>query len=304
MKGKRETHKNRIRRSKWDWAFDLTNGAIMIFLVIVTAYPMYYIICASFSETAQLRAFQGLLLAPIHFTTGAYKMAFVHPLTLSGFRNILIILAVSLPINIILTLICGYFMASKNVMFKKIFIIYFMITMFISGGLVPGYLNIRDLGLYDSLWALILPGAVSVYNAIIAKTAIEGIPDSLIESAYMDGAGELTILFRIIMPLIKPTVAVLLLYYGVGHWNSWFNASIYIDNQDLLPIQNVLRAILIENSDILGSGATGDVDVTVNQYTETIKYATIVVSTLPILVVYPFLQKYFTKGVMIGAVKG
>ena len=304
MLERKKIYKNRIRKSKGDWIFDLINGFFMIFLVIVTAYPMYYIICASFSETAQLRAFQGLLLAPINFTVGAYKMAFEHPLILSGFRNILIILFVSLPINIVLTLICGYFMASKNMMFKKIFIVYFMITMFISGGLVPGYLNIRSLGLYDSLWSLILPGALSLYNAIITKTAIEGIPDSLTESAYMDGAGELTVLFRIIMPLIKPTVAVLLLYYGVGHWNSWFNASIYIDTQSLLPIQNVLRAILIENSDILGSGATGDVDVTVNQYTETIKYATIVVSTVPILVIYPFLQKYFTKGVMIGAVKG
>jgi putative aldouronate transport system permease protein len=163
-------------------------------------------------------------------------------------------------------------------------------------------LNIRSLGLYNSLWALIIPGAMSVYNTIICKTAIEAIPDSLSESAYIDGANDLHIIFRIVLPLIMPTIAVLLLYYGVGHWNSWFQASLYIKDNPKLPIQNVLRAVLIANSNILNSAAAADDKI--DQFAETIKYAAIVITTVPVLCIYPFLQKYFVKGVMIGAVKG
>lgn len=193
-------------------------------------------------------------------------------------------------------------MASKNIMFKKPIMSVILFTMFFSGGMIPAYLNVRGLGLTDSLWALILPGALSVYNAIICKTAIEAIPDSLLESAHIDGANDIKVLFRIVVPLIIPTIAVLLLYYGIGHWNSWFPASLYIEDNYKLPIQNVLRAVLIANSNILNSTATeGD---QVNLFAETIKYAAIIVTTVPVLAVYPFLQKYFVKGVMIGAVKG
>ena len=174
--------------------------------------------------------------------------------------------------------------------------------MFFSGGMIPAYLNIRSLGLYDSLWALILPGAISVFNTIIYRTAIEAVPDSLAESARIDGANDFTILFRIIFPLIMPTTMVLLLYYGIGHWNSWFPASIYIRDNYKLPIQNILRAILITNTGLLNSAVS--VDDPLNQYTETIKYAAIVITTVPVLFIYPFLQRYFVKGVMIGAVKG
>ena len=174
--------------------------------------------------------------------------------------------------------------------------------MFFSGGMIPAYLNVRDLGLYNTLWSLILPGAMSVYNAIICRTAIEAIPDSLEESAFIDGANDLVIVFRIVLPLIMPTIAVLLLYYGVGHWNAWFNASIYLKDNEKLPIQNVLRAVLIANSNILNSAAAENDQV--NQFAESIKYAAIVLTTVPVLCIYPFLQKYFVKGVMIGAVKG
>jgi len=173
--------------------------------------------------------------------------------------------------------------------------------MYFGGGLIPVYLNMRDLGLDRSVWALVLGNALSLYNAIITKTAIEGIPESLSESAYIDGAGELTVLFKIILPLLKPTIAVLILYYGVAIWNGWFQASIYLSN-DQLPMQNILRAILIENADYGTSSSAGD--VVANTYTETIKYAAVVISTVPIITIYPFLQKYFAKGVMVGAVKG
>ena len=274
----------------------------MLLIVFMTLYPIYYVVCASFSSNSLLQAFPGLLWKPLGFNAGAYRLAFRHPLLLSGYKNILIILAVALPLNIAMTVGCGYFMAMKNMLFKKPVIIFLMFTMFFSGGLIPSFLNQKSLGLYNNLWALIIPGALSLYNAIITKTAIESIPDGLIESAYIDGAHDLIILYKIITPLIMPTIAVMLLYYGIGHWNSWFPATIYIKDSSLLPLQPILRALLIANSDILNSS---DINLDKSDsYAETIKYAAIVISTLPVLCVYPFLQKYFVKGVMIGAIKG
>jgi putative aldouronate transport system permease protein len=289
-------------RSFGDRVFDIFNALVMLFLVFVTLYPMYYVIVASFTNTVNLIRDHGFIWYPKGFTLGAYTMALSHPLILSGYKNILFVMVVGLSLNIIMTLFAAYYLASKNLMFKKPVLFIMLFTMFFSGGLIPGYLNIRSLGLYDSLWALILPGAVSVYNTIIYRTAIEAVPDSLGESARIDGANDFTILFRIIFPLIKPTTIVLLLYYGIGHWNSWFPASIYLRDNYKLPIQNVLRAILIANTGLLNSGITeGD---TIDQFSETIKYAAIVITTVPVLCIYPFLQRYFVKGAMIGAVKG
>ena len=294
--------KNAFRRSLGDRVFDAFNALILILLCLVTLYPMYYVIVASVTENTYLVTHPGAVFWPVGFTLGSYQLAFTHPLLVSGYLNILFVLAVSLPINIILTLFCGYFLAARNVMFKKPIFFLIMFTMFFSGGMIPMYLNIRDLGLYNSLWALILPGAMSVYNSIICRTAIEAVPESLHESAYIDGANDLVIVFRIVLPLIMPTIAVLLLYYGVDHWNSWFQASIYLKDNSKLPIQNVLRAVLIANSNILNAAAAENDKV--NEFAESIKYAAIVLTTVPVLCIYPFLQKYFVKGVMIGAVKG
>ncbi len=291
-----------IKKSTGDKVFDVVNAIILLALCFVTLYPMWYVICASFTENTYLVAHPGAIWWPVGFTTGSYAMAFEHPLILSGYKNILLILGISLPINIFMTLFCGYFLASKGMMFKGPIQFLIMFTMFFSGGMIPTYLNIRDLGLFNSMWALILPGAISVYNCIICRTAISAVPESLTESAYLDGANDLIIVFRIILPLIMPTVAVLLLYYGVGHWNSWFPASIYLTDNYKLPIQNVLRSILIANSNILNAAASESDKV--NEFAEAIKYATIVLTTVPVLCIYPFLQKYFVKGVMVGAVKG
>lgn len=282
--------------------FDVLNILFMLFLIVVCFYPMWFVLVASFSDGGTVAASGGKMLWPTAFSVEAYKKALSHPLIVSGFRNIFFILIVALPINMVMTILCGYFMAAKNVLFKKYIVAMFLFTMFFSGGLIPSFLNQKSLGLYNNLWALIIPGSLSLYNAIICKSAIQAIPDSLTESAYMDGANDITVLFKIITPLIKPTLAVLLLYYGVGHWNSWFSASIYIKDSNLLPIQNVLRSVLLANNNSLNSGA--DTIDKINQYAETIKYAAIVLSTVPILCVYPFLQKYFVKGVMIGSVKG
>lgn len=294
--------KSKIKKSKGDMIFDVINICIMLLLVVMTLYPFYYVVIASISDNTRLQAYKGILMLPQGFNLGAYKLAFEHPLIISGYKNILIVLAIYLPLSILMTVLCANFMAAKKVMFKKPLVLFMMFTMYFSGGLIPTFLNIRELGMYNSLSALIIPGCLSLYNAFIVRTAIEGIPESLYESAYIDGANELQILFKITLPLIKPTLAVILLYYGVGKWNEWFSAAIYIKDNTKLPIQNILRSILIENSEILNAKEYGD--TVANSFTETIKYAAIVISTVPILCIYPLVQKHFTKGVMIGAVKG
>ena len=280
---------------------DIVIYTTLTIFTLVCLYPVWYVVVASFSESTDLMMNPGFMLWPKKFVMGAYEMVFENPRLMTGFVNSVKYLLIRLPLNIVFTLLCGYFMACSGMRLKKPIIGIIMFTMFFGGGMIPAYINIRDLGLYDTMWALILPGSLSVYNAIICKTAIEAIPESLAESAYIDGANDIQVLFKIITPLIKPTLAVLLLYYGVGFWNSWFNASIYIRDNELLPVQNIIRQILIQNKDL--SGSTSNVD-DYNAYAETIKYAAIVISTFPIMCIYPFLQKHFTKGVMIGAVKG
>lgn len=283
-----------------DLFLDVAIYVFMILILIITLYPMWYVVAASFASSTELIKNPGLMLWPENAAADAYKLVFENPKFLSGFTNIIKIMALGLPINLILTLLCGYFLACRGMVWKRPISLFIMFTMFFNGGLIPGYLNIRSLGIYDTIWALVLPAALSVYNAIICKTAIEAIPESLSESAYLDGAQDFQVLFKIIVPLIKPTLAVLLLYYGVGHWNSWFHASIYIRDEMKLPLQNILRQLLLENQN-LAEANQGDY---YNAYAATVKYAAIVVSTVPIMCIYPFLQKYFVKGVMIGAVKG
>lgn len=282
-----------------DFAMDFVIYTLLIALTVVTFYPIWYVIVASFSSSTEIARQGSVMLWPSQIDLGAYKMVFQDKDILRGFRNSVFVLIGALPINMFLTLLCGYFMSCTGMFWKKIIVGLIMFTMFFGGGMIPSFLNIKDLRLYNTMWALILPGAVNVTNSIICKTSIEAIPDSLKESAYLDGATDFQIIFKIIMPLIKATLAVLALYYGVGHWNSWFSAAIYLKSDELMPVQNVLRNILLANSETEQMSA-----LDFNAYAETIKYAAIVVSTLPIMCVYPFLQKYFTKGALIGAVKG
>lgn len=293
--------KKRRKKSLEDIILDFIIYIILLVVVVATLYPVWYVVIASFTSSTELARNPGIFLWPKEIVTGAYELAFTNPLLMGSYLNTLKILALSLPINIVMTLLCGYFMACSGMKWKKPIAFLILFTMYFGGGLIPAYLNIRSLGLYNTVWALVLPGAMSVYNAIICKTAIEAIPNSLAESAYIDGASDFQVLFRIVTPLIKPTLAVLLLYYGVGHWNAWFGASIYLREDSQLPAQNILRAILLANQNLSGDASAGD---NYNVYAETIKYAAIVITTAPIMCVYPFLQKYFTKGVMIGAVKG
>jgi len=278
--------------------FDFFNIIIMLFVIVCTLYPFLYVIMASFSDPNALSTYTGLLLWPIKpYTLEAYKAVFSMPLIVSGFKNTLFVLIVGVLVNMILTIMGAYFLSIKGPMLKDIVAFMIIFTMYFSGGMIPGYLNVKDLGLINSLWALILPGAIGTSNLIIMKSAFQSVPDSLVESARLDGASYMQTLIHVLLPLTKATLAVLVLYYGVGHWNSWFGAAIYLQDKDLYPIQLILRNLLDSTSSI---AALDDIP----EYAELVKYALIVVTSAPIICLYPFLQKYFTKGVMMGAVKG
>lgn len=287
----------KIKKTWEDIIMDTVIGVVLIIFALACLYPIWFVLMASFSDSTSVVMSRGLLLWPKNFSLKAYELVFQNKLFSTGFLNSIKLLAMSLPINLMLTVMCGYFLACNGMMFKKPIAYMIMFTMYFSGGMIPQYLNVKELGLYNTHWAIVLTGALSVYNCFICRTAIQSIPDGLRESAYLDGANDLQILFKVIIPLIKPTLAVLAMYYGVGTWNGWFKASIYLKENAMVPIQNVLRSVLIMGQDAGVEGAY------VNEYAETIKYAAIVVSTVPVLCVYPFLQKYFTKGVLVGAVK-
>ncbi|MBQ4145279.1 MAG: carbohydrate ABC transporter permease [Clostridia bacterium] len=292
------------KRSAGEWVFDTFNVLFMIFLVFITAYPIYYVAVCSFSDSNMLLGARGLILWPMGFNTEAYKAVFGNPNILTGYRTTLIVLVVATTFNIIMTSICAFLITRKKFAVKKITALMATFTMFFSGGMIPTYLVIYQwLHLGDSLWALIIPGAISTYNMLIMKNNFESIPDSLEEAAKIDGANEITILFKIIIPLSLPIIAVMVLYYGVGHWNAWFNAMMYIRSRDKYPLTLILREILLMN-DTSGMDVSGAGEGDRFLIGESIKHATIMVATVPILCVYPFIQKYFVKGTMAGAVKG
>ena len=288
------------KRTTYDYIMDTIIYIIMVIILIVMIYPMWYVVAASFTSLAELHSHVGLFIWPEDVSFYAYGMVFTNSMFLSGFINILKIMAMALPLNMVMTLLCGFFMAYSRSKLKPYIMWFIVFTMFFSGGLIPAYLNMQDLGLMNSHFGLVVSGAFGVYNAILMRTAIDGVPSSLLESAYLDGANDLQVLFKVVVPLIKPTMAVIFLYYIVGHWTSWFAASLYLKEDALVPLQNVLQQVLVANQEMIEKGANQNAD----QYAQAIKYAAIVVSTVPILCVYPFLQKHFVKGVMIGAVKG
>lgn len=293
---------NKIRRSTGENIFNVFNILGMIILSIIMIYPLWYVIVASLSKPFELMAYRGVLLKPLGFNLEAYKAVIENPNIILGYKNTIFIVVVGTGVNILMTLLAAYGLSRKNLMFGRAITLMIVFTMYFGGGLIPGFLNIRQLGLYNSTFSLIIPGAISTTNMIILRTAIKGIPDSLEESAKLDGATHLQILFRIVLPLCVPTIAVLVLYYGVDHWNSWFSAAIYLRDRAKFPLQLFLREMLV--SDGLDSMMMNTDMEDKAMIAETIKYAVIVVTTLPILCLYPFLQKYFVKGIMIGSVKG
>jgi len=292
----------KYKRTAGEKLFDVLIILIMSICLIVTIYPLLYVLFASFSIPSQIVRHRGLLLHPLGFTLKAYRLVLSNPNILTGYMNTIFIVVVGTSINIILTSLMAYVLSRRNLFWGSLMMGLILFTMFFDGGTIPLYLLVKNLNLLDSRFSVILPVAINTMNLIILRTFFRSLPESLDESARIDGAGDFTILFRIVLPLSKAAIAVILLYYAVSHWNSWFSASIYIRKRNLFPLQLILREILISNSN-----EAMTVDSTSSEIAELeiiLRYAAIVVSTLPILVLYPYLQKYFVKGVMIGAVKG
>ena len=280
---------------------------VMIVLSVIFLYPLLYVLFQSISDPNELVRHRGLLLAPAGLSSIAYKAVLSNPQILSGYKNTLFVLAVGLCLNIVLTSIGAYFLTRTKTLLYKPVMLMILISMYFSGGLIPTFLTVRSLGMYNSLWALIIPSAISTYNLILLRSYFASIPESLVESVSIDGGGHWTILFCIFIPLSKAAMAVMILYYGVGHWNSWFNAMIFIRDTGKYPLQLILREILITGDLQTMSNAEELIDATsdstYNAY-KVVKYCSIVVATVPILVIYPFVQRYFVKGVMVGSVKG
>jgi putative aldouronate transport system permease protein len=278
------------------------NGLFMLIICVTMIYPFIYVIAASFSDPIRFLVNKGPLIRPLGFTLDAYKLVFDNPNISTSYRVTLFVVPVGTTVNVILSLLGGYFLSRRGSLWMRPVMMLVTFTMFFSGGMIPTFLVVRQLGLFDSVWALILPAAISTYNMIIMRTAFMGVPLELEESARIDGAQDFTILFRILVPVVMPTIAVLILFYGVDHWNSWFPAMLYIRKRQLYPLQLILREILIQNNT---DSMLTDIAVDRRQFvTLIVKYAVIVISTIPILALYPFLQRYFVKGVMVGSLKG
>ncbi|MZQ86607.1 ABC transporter permease subunit [Paenibacillus sp. 5J-6] len=280
--------------------FGYFNMLLMLVLCGVTLYPFLYVAFASLSDATSLLQHRGIMLKPAGFDLGAYKAVFENPMIMKGYQNTLIYVVLGTTINLLMTAIGAYVLSRQNLYFKNIIMFFIVVTMVFHGGLIPSYLLVNSLGMMNTMWAILIPGAINTFNMIIMRTSFQGIPVSLEESARMDGANDWVILFRIVIPLSMPVIAVMILWYAVGHWNSYFNALVYLRNREAYPLQLVLREILISNNtDSMMTGG-GDDKYAIG---ETIKYAAIMVSTLPIICLYPFLQKYFVQGVLIGAIK-
>ena len=275
------------------------NIIVLALLSIIFLIPLWHCLMASFSEPISLLSNRGLVLRPIGFSITAYSVVFRNPNILIGYGNTLFYVIVGTAINMTLTVIGGYCLAKNHCLWIRPLTLLIVFTMYADFGMIPAFLTVRDLGLYDSRWALLLPGAINTYNMIVMRTAFRGIPKSLEESAMLDGAGEVTVLVRIMLPVTKATSAVMFLLYAVAHWNSWFSASIYLQNRSKYPLQLFLRETLIANS-TAADGASIDGFLYLD---EAIKYCTIVIATFPILCVYPFVQRYVVTGMMLGSVK-
>lgn len=292
-----------IAQKKWT-LFDVVLTCIMVLIAFITIYPLYYIFINSFSGSAAV-ASNSVLFYPKNVNFSAYKIVFQDASIVRSFFNSVFYTAAGTLINVVLTAMCAYPLSRKNLYGRKLIVSFIMFTMFFSGGIIPLFITVNNLHLYNSIWAVLLPSAISVYNVIVMRTFFQGIPYELTESAYIDGANDIFIFVKIIIPLATPIIATMILFYGVGNWNSFYNALMFLSDKVKYPVQLVLRSIVIDGatSDLafsMGSESASNANID----TRSIKYAVIAVTTLPIMAVYPFVFKYFKKGVMIGSVKG
>ena len=269
-----------------------------------------HVVMASVSEPLRLDANIGLLLRPLGFTIKGYQLAISIPSIKTGFINSFIIVFAGTVMNLLMTCLAAYIISQKHWWYAKAITIIAMVTMFFTGGLIPTYLVVNNtLKMGDSLLALMIPNVISVWNLMVLRTGFMAIPDSLTESAKLDGANDFVILFRIVIPLAKASIAVIVLYYAVTHWNAWFDAMIYMRTRSRYPVQLVLREVIIMENTSTTTAAAGQVLESLNAndlnvYKKLIRYTAIMITTLPVMCFYPFIQKYFAKGVMIGSLKG
>ena len=279
------------------------NYAFLFQMMLVTLYPVWLTFITTISNGLDVMK-GGVTWLPVNPTLATYEKIFRGELFMY-MRNSVFYTVLGTFINLLMSSLCAYPLSRKTFSGRKFFTTMVTITLFFSGGMIPMYLVVKQYGLLNTIWSLVLPGAISTYNMIIIRTSFQSIPDSLVESAQLDGANDIIVLFRIIIPLSKATLATMLLFYAVSHWNSYFDAMLYINRKDLQPLQILLRNLLVagvSSEETLTATASGAASFAVTD--RTMRAGTIVVATLPILIVYPFVQRFFVKGVMIGSVKG
>lgn len=297
-----------VKRCREDVIFDTVIFIILTLILFVVAYPLYWVIISSFSDPTAVSAGK-VLLRPIGFTLKGYAEVFKNSQVMRGFFNSIVITFVGVCVNLAVTLPTAYALSRDNFSGKKPITVFYMITMFFGGGMIPTYLVVKNMQLLNTIWALVLPGCLSVYNMIVARTFFKSnISEELYEAGEIDGCTQSRFFFQIALPLSKAIIAIMLLYYGVGHWNSYFSALLYISDQDKYPLQLVLRNILITNQTALSQTATTAAARAAlqeqQQLIDVMKYSLIIISSVPVLIMYPLVQKHFVKGVMIGSVKG
>lgn len=294
----------KIKHATSDRIFLVANNGFLLFWLLVVLYPLLYVVNASFSDPAAIMTGR-VRLWPIGFNLEGYKAVFQSSQILSGYFNSFVYVVLGTSINISLTIAMAYPLSRKDFRGRNPIMFFVTFTMLFNGGLIPTYLLVRDLGLVNTRWAMVLPNAIAVWNVIITRTYLQAtIPSELLESAYMDGCGNLRFLWSVVLPLSKAIIAVISLFYAVGHWNAFFNALIYLRDNHLYPLQIVLRSILLLNQ--IDPEMVADVEraQALEFMAEILKYALIVVASVPVMAVYPLVQKHFVKGVMIGSIKG
>lgn len=290
-------------KSFGDRAFDTFNVLFFLIMLFLVLYPLYFMVISSFSDPAEVNA-GNVWFYPKGIDFSGYQTIFEHSQLWLGYRNSIVYTALGTALNVLLTITGGYALSRKDLAGRNVFTLLIVFTMFFNGGLIPTYLVVKDLGMLDTMWALIVPNAITVYNLIIVRTFFQQtIPDELLEAANMDGCGNMRFFLKIVLPLSKPIIAVVVLFCAVAHWNAYFPALIYLSKEHLYPLQLVLREILIMSQ--AQDMAMSPEDMMDQQnLAELIKYGVIIIASLPVLVLYPFLQKYFVKGIMIGSIKG
>ena len=277
--------------------------AFTIFMVLVILIPLVFVVAASFSSPTALLSAK-VFLWPVDFTLRGYKMIIEHDMLPTGFKNTFIYAILGTSINVVMTMLAAYPLSRKDLKIRNAVMMLFAFTMLFNGGMIPTYLLVRNLGLLDTVWAMVLPNAMAVWNLIITRTYIQTtIPGEILESASIDGCDDFTFLIKMVIPLSVPIIAVNVLLYAVGHWNSYFNAMMYLNDNKRYPLQLVLRDILIQD-DTAGVSMDVTKQLEKQQTRYLLQYTTIVVGTVPVMLLYPLIQRYFVTGIMVGAVKG